>query len=42
MASSHIAGGGERRSWMGRQLLLLIQMLKAWREVLSACSKAKL
>jgi hypothetical protein len=40
MASSHIAGGWERRSWMCRQLLLLIQVLKASREVFSACSKA--
>jgi hypothetical protein len=42
MASVYIPGGVQRRSWMCRQRLLLIQVLKAWREVLSACSKAKL
>jgi hypothetical protein len=39
---SHIAGGRERRSWMCRQLLLLINVLKALREVFSACSKASI
>jgi hypothetical protein len=33
---------GREDGWMCRQLLLLIQVLKAWREVFSACSKVKL